>query len=77
MHTRMVEQAAHDRNLFQSSPGTRTVDLRFPEYVSPTDAIRLGTVTTGTGWADPLRVFDLGCSTLDHHSTSQQDILRI
>ncbi|MCJ1238986.1 hypothetical protein MMC14_006978 [Varicellaria rhodocarpa] len=30
-HTKMVEQAAFDRNLFQSSPGTVMVDLKFPE----------------------------------------------
>ncbi len=29
----MIEQAAHDRNLFQSSPGSKHVDLKFPEYV--------------------------------------------
>ena len=29
----MVEQAALDRNLFQSSPGSAMVDLKFPEYV--------------------------------------------
>ena len=58
LHTRMVEEAAHDRNLFQSSPGTRTVELRFPEYVPPTSATGLGTVVIGIGWADLLRVFD-------------------
>ena len=31
MHTKMVEQAAFDRNLFQSSQGTKMVDLKFPE----------------------------------------------
>ncbi|KAI9869026.1 MAG: hypothetical protein M1813_002849 [Trichoglossum hirsutum] len=31
LHTRMAEQAAFDRNLFQSSPGGKTVDLKFPE----------------------------------------------
>ncbi|MCJ1246149.1 hypothetical protein MMC30_003354 [Trapelia coarctata] len=31
LHTRMVEQAANDRNLFQSTPGTRMIDLKFPE----------------------------------------------
>ncbi|KAI9788438.1 MAG: hypothetical protein M1816_006874 [Peltula sp. TS41687] len=30
-HTRMVEQAAFDRHLFHSSPGSKTVELRFPE----------------------------------------------
>ena len=33
LHTAMIEQAAFDRNLFQSTPGTQHVDLRFPEYV--------------------------------------------
>ena len=31
MHTKMVEQAAADRNLFQSSPWNHHVDLKFPE----------------------------------------------
>jgi hypothetical protein len=31
LHTAMIEQAAFDRNLFQSSPGTAHVDLKFPE----------------------------------------------
>ncbi|KAG0647960.1 hypothetical protein D0Z07_5803 [Hyphodiscus hymeniophilus] len=31
LHTSMIEQAAFDRNLYQSSPGTKHVDLRFPE----------------------------------------------
>ncbi|KAL2058577.1 hypothetical protein ABVK25_001305 [Lepraria finkii] len=31
MHTKMVEQAAADRNLFQSSPWSHHVDLKFPE----------------------------------------------
>jgi hypothetical protein len=31
LHTAMIEQAAFDRNLYQSSPGTKHVDLRFPE----------------------------------------------
>ncbi|MCJ1449789.1 hypothetical protein MMC28_000117 [Mycoblastus sanguinarius] len=31
MHTKMVEQAAEERNLFQSSPWTHHIDLRFPE----------------------------------------------
>ena len=34
LHTAMIEQAAHDRNLFHSSPGSKHVDLKFPEYVS-------------------------------------------
>jgi hypothetical protein len=33
LHTTMIEQAAHDRNLFQSSPGSKMIDLKFPEYV--------------------------------------------
>ncbi|KAH0562820.1 hypothetical protein GP486_002558 [Trichoglossum hirsutum] len=31
LHTRMAEQAAFDRHLFQGSPGGKTVELRFPE----------------------------------------------
>ncbi|KAI9846485.1 MAG: hypothetical protein M1837_003905 [Sclerophora amabilis] len=31
LHTDMIEQAAFDRNLFQSARGSRTVELRFPE----------------------------------------------
>ncbi|KAI9824238.1 MAG: hypothetical protein M1832_002045 [Thelocarpon impressellum] len=33
LHTTMIEQAAHDRNLFQSTRGSATVELKFPEYV--------------------------------------------
>jgi hypothetical protein len=33
LHTSMVEQAAFDRNLFQSDTKTAHVNLRFPEYV--------------------------------------------
>ena len=33
LHTKAIEQAARDRNLFLNSPGTRHVDLKFPEYV--------------------------------------------
>lgn len=31
IHTMAIEAAAFDRNLFQSSPGSAHVDLRFPE----------------------------------------------
>ncbi|KZF23798.1 hypothetical protein L228DRAFT_246645 [Xylona heveae TC161] len=31
LHTNMMEQAAFDRNLFQSAPKSKAVDLRFPE----------------------------------------------
>ena len=31
LHTAMIEQAAFDRNLFQSTPGTKHIELRFPE----------------------------------------------
>ncbi|KAI9746097.1 MAG: hypothetical protein M1818_000778 [Claussenomyces sp. TS43310] len=31
LHTAMIEQAAFDRNLYQSSPGSRHVNLKFPE----------------------------------------------
>ncbi|MCJ1474298.1 hypothetical protein MMC13_002956 [Lambiella insularis] len=30
-HTKMVEQAANDRNLFQSTPASKMIDLKFPE----------------------------------------------
>ena len=33
LHTRMIEQAAADRNLFLNSKGSPHVDLKFPEYV--------------------------------------------
>ena len=36
MHTNMVEQAGADRNLFQNSPWTHHIDLKFPEYVHRT-----------------------------------------
>ena len=32
LHTKMIEQAAYDRNLFQSTPGSKMVELKFPEY---------------------------------------------
>jgi hypothetical protein len=35
LHTAMIEQAAFDRNLYQSSQGTKHVNLKFPEYVIP------------------------------------------
>ncbi len=31
LHTRLVEEAAHDRNLFFGSPKSQHVDLMFPE----------------------------------------------
>ncbi|MCJ1300793.1 hypothetical protein MMC08_003592 [Hypocenomyce scalaris] len=31
LHTAMIEQAAHDRNLFQSSAPSKHIDLKFPE----------------------------------------------
>ncbi|KAH8751776.1 NADH-ubiquinone oxidoreductase 17.8 kDa subunit [Hyaloscypha finlandica] len=31
LHVAMVEQAAFDRNLFQSTPGSKHVELKFPE----------------------------------------------
>ncbi|KAI4134968.1 MAG: hypothetical protein LQ347_001080 [Umbilicaria vellea] len=31
LHTAMIEQAAHDRNLFHSSPPSKHIDLKFPE----------------------------------------------
>ncbi|KAI9048163.1 hypothetical protein LZ554_007958 [Drepanopeziza brunnea f. sp. 'monogermtubi'] len=34
IHTAALEAAAFDRNLFQSTPGTKHVDLRFPEILN-------------------------------------------
>lgn len=34
LHTAMVEQAAFDRNLFQSDKKTQHIPMRFPEYVT-------------------------------------------
>lgn len=31
MHTKMVEQAGADRNLFESSPWSHHIELKFPE----------------------------------------------
>ncbi len=31
LHTKMVEQAARDRNLLLNSTGSHAVELRFPE----------------------------------------------
>jgi hypothetical protein len=42
LHTAMIEQAAFDRNLYQSSTGTRHINLRFPEYVFPFEGVRGG-----------------------------------
>lgn len=35
IHTKAVEQAAEDRHLFFSQNPPLTIDLTFPEYVSP------------------------------------------
>ena len=32
-HTKMMEQAAFDRNLFFNSKGIKHVELKYPEYV--------------------------------------------
>jgi len=34
-HTALVEQAARDKSLFYDSPGSKTVPLKYQEYVSP------------------------------------------
>ena len=31
LHTNMVEQAAHDRHLFQGTAGSKVIELRYPE----------------------------------------------
>lgn len=36
VHTAMIEQAAFDRNLFQSDKKTEHIPMRFPEFVNPT-----------------------------------------
>lgn len=33
LHEAMVQQAAFDRNLYQSNKGSAHIDLKFPEYV--------------------------------------------
>lgn len=35
VHTAMIEQAAFDRNLFQSDKKTQHINMRFPEFVVP------------------------------------------
>lgn len=35
VHTAMIEQAAFDRNLFQSDKKTEHIPMRFPEFVNP------------------------------------------
>ncbi|KAI9702055.1 MAG: hypothetical protein M1836_001399 [Candelina mexicana] len=42
LHTKMIEQAAFDRNLFHNSRGSALVDLRFPEIFN-----------TGSPWNVP------------------------
>ena len=39
LHTAMIEQAAFDRHLFQSTKGSAHIDLKFPEYVVPTTGL--------------------------------------
>jgi hypothetical protein len=34
LHTAMIEQAAFDRNLYQSNNGSTSINLRFPEYIT-------------------------------------------
>jgi hypothetical protein len=35
LHTKMVEQAGHDKNLYFNTPSTNHLELRFPEYAIP------------------------------------------
>jgi hypothetical protein len=42
LHTAMIEQAAFDRNLFQSSKGSSHINLKFPESVLLYTHIRSG-----------------------------------
>jgi len=65
LHTVMIEQAAHDRNLFQSERVDTEVELRFPEWVNP---LRLYSQYLHCGLlADEIAI---GCSIQDHHSIS-------
>jgi hypothetical protein len=54
----MVEQAAFDRNLYQSSPGTKHVNLKFPEYV-PTQKKEQQNETQCKFWLTD-RIFNTG-----------------
>lgn len=51
LHTAMIEQAAFDRNLFQSTKGSAHIDLKFPEYVVP---------ATGLVFSNNCRIFNTG-----------------
>jgi hypothetical protein len=37
LHTKAIEAAAFDKNLFYSDKGSAHVDLRFPEFVYPSN----------------------------------------
>lgn len=51
LHTAMIEQAAFDRNLFQSTKGSAHIDLKFPEYVL---------TTSGLVYSNNCRIFNTG-----------------
>lgn len=59
LHTRMVEQAGHDRNLFLNTPDRGYQDLTFPEYGSSVTCVC--SINSGNNrlmkW---LRVFNVG-----------------
>lgn len=46
-HTAMIEQAAFDRNLFQSDKGSTHVNLRFPEYAFSEASFKVSSLTDG------------------------------
>ena len=47
LHLKMVEQAAADRALFQDSKVRQTVNLKYPEYVSPAPEFRESNLMSG------------------------------
>lgn len=49
LHTRMVEQAGHDRNLFLNTPQPNHIELRFPEQFGAGSPVN---VAAGQGGAN-------------------------
>ncbi|MCJ1254441.1 hypothetical protein MMC24_002256 [Lignoscripta atroalba] len=62
LHTVMIEQAAHDRNLFQSSPPSKAVDLKFPEVFN-----------TGSPWNVPAGHYTNLDSLIAHYEKKNAD----
>ncbi|KAL8723815.1 MAG: hypothetical protein Q9181_007175 [Wetmoreana brouardii] len=48
LHTKMIEQAGHDRNLFHNSQPSAMVDLSFPETLSNSGALKRPTEPLGS-----------------------------